>query len=102
MLFRDTVFIAFRALKSNKLRSLLTMLGLVIGVAAVIILVSATQGVRDSVQTAIAATANNITIVPLHPQVLGGPKPQPLDEGDLKALEKAPHVDVHIVTQEPD
>jgi putative ABC transport system permease protein len=92
MLLRDTVFIAFRALKSNKLRSALTMLGLVIGVAAVIVLVSATQGVRDSVQTAIAATANNITIVPLRPQVPGGPKPQPLDEGDLKALQSAPHV----------
>src|SRR5581483_3253766 len=92
MLLRETVFIAFRALKSNKLRSALTMLGLVIGVAAVIILVSATQGVRDSVQTAIAATANNLTIVPLHPQVLGGPKPQPLDEGDLNALKQAPHV----------
>jgi putative ABC transport system permease protein len=58
----------------------------------VIILVSATQGVRDSVESAIAATANNITIVPLHPQVLGGPTPQPLDEGDLEALKRAPHV----------
>lgn len=92
MLLRETVFIAFRALRSNKLRSALTMLGLVIGVAAVIVLVSATQGVRDSVESAIAATANNISISPLHPQVLGGPKPQPLDEGDLNALKRAPHV----------
>lgn len=92
MLMRETVKIAFRALRSNKLRSMLTMLGLVIGVAAVIVLVSATQGVRDSVETAIAATANNLSIVPLRPQVPGGPKPQPLDEADLEALRDAPHV----------
>lgn len=92
MLLRETVFIALRALRSNKLRSALTMLGLVIGVAAVIVLVSATQGVHDSVESAISATANNISIVPLHPQVPGGPKPQPLDEGDLDVLKRAPHV----------
>jgi putative ABC transport system permease protein len=92
MLLRETVFIAFRALRSNKLRSFLTMLGLVIGVAAVIVLVSATQGVRDSVDSAISATANNITIVPLHPQVYGGPSPGPLSPADLDALGKAPHI----------
>jgi putative ABC transport system permease protein len=92
MLLRETVRIALRALRSNKLRSALTMLGLVIGVAAVIVLVSATQGVRDSVESAIAATANNLSIVPLHPQVPGGPKPQPLDDADLATVAKAPHV----------
>jgi putative ABC transport system permease protein len=92
MLLRETLAIALRALRANKLRSALTMLGLVIGVAAVIVLVSATQGVRDSVDQAISATANNIVIVPLHPQVPGGPKPGPLSPQDLEALRAAPHI----------
>ncbi|MBV9312438.1 MAG: ABC transporter permease [Pseudonocardia sp.] len=96
MLLRETVFIALRALRSNKLRSALTMLGLVIGVASVIVLVSASQGVRNSVDQAIEAVANNITIVPLQPQVAGGPPGQPLTEADAKALSQAP--DVVLVT----
>ena len=36
MLFGETVLVAFASLRANKLRSLLTMLGIVIGVAAVI------------------------------------------------------------------
>jgi putative ABC transport system permease protein len=84
--------IALRALRANKLRSALTMLGLVIGVAAVIVLVSASQGVRDSVDQAVSATANNITIIALQPQVPGGPPPRPLTEADVDYLRQAPHV----------
>jgi len=41
--------VALRALSANKLRSALTMLGIVIGVTAVIALVAAGQGVQASV-----------------------------------------------------
>jgi putative ABC transport system permease protein len=47
--FRDSLSIASRSVAVNKLRSLLTTLGIVIGVSAVIVLVSIGQGVRANV-----------------------------------------------------
>lgn len=45
----DTVKIAFQSLVTNKVRSLLTMLGVIIGVASVILLVSIGNGLRASI-----------------------------------------------------
>jgi putative ABC transport system permease protein len=93
MIFRETVLIAMRALRANKLRSTLTMLGLIIGVGAVILLVSAGQGVSNSVNAAIATFANNITVVPLKPNVPIGLKGnKPLTQADAAAIAKAPDV----------
>jgi putative ABC transport system permease protein len=89
---RDIVSIAFRALRSNKLRSGLTMLGLVIGVAAVILLTSFGQGVGNSVNAAIAPVANSITIVPKLSPIPGGPPAKPLTDDDEQAIAKLPGV----------
>jgi putative ABC transport system permease protein len=97
VIFRETLVIALRSLRANVLRSALTMLGLVIGVAAVIVLVAAGQGVSNSVNAAISTVANNITIVPLQPNVPTGLKGhQPLTQADAEALLKAP--DVALIT----
>ena len=97
MIVRESLFIALRALRSNKLRSSLTMLGLVIGVAAVIVLVSAGQGVSNSVNAAISTVANNITVVPQTPVVPYGLKTgKPLTQADITAVAKAP--DVALIT----
>lgn len=57
--------VAFDALLSNKLRSFLTMLGVVIGVASVILLVSIGQGVSQSVTSEIEGLgANLLNIIP--------------------------------------
>jgi putative ABC transport system permease protein len=48
--------------------------------------------VRNSVDLAISAAANNITIIALEPQVAGGPKARPLTEADVNYLRQAPHV----------
>jgi putative ABC transport system permease protein len=91
------VFISLRALRANKLRSMLTMLGLVIGVASVIVLVSAGQGVSNSVNEAISTIANNITVVPETPSVPIGRKGiHLLTEADAAAVAKAP--DVALIT----
>src|SRR5689334_9204466 len=52
--------IAFRALFSNKARSFLTMLGIIIGVAAVIVMVALGQGASASVQARIASLGTNV------------------------------------------
>ena len=49
MNFQEPVSAAVRALKANKMRSALTALGIIIGVAAVIIVVSLVQGLQSSV-----------------------------------------------------
>jgi putative ABC transport system permease protein len=55
--------IAFRALKVNKVRSSLTMLGIVIGVAAVIATVAVGSGATQRVQQQIASIGSNLIVV---------------------------------------
>jgi putative ABC transport system permease protein len=52
--------IALRSLSRNKLRSFLTMLGIVIGVAAVIAMLAVGQGARASVESSIASLGSNV------------------------------------------
>ncbi len=54
---------AVNALLANKLRSLLTMLGIIIGVGAVIAMVSIGMGVRTSVADSFASLGSNMLIV---------------------------------------
>src|SRR5215475_465885 len=58
-----TVKIALRALRRNSLRSLLTVLGIIIGVAAVIAMVSIGQGASVAVQEQIARMGNNMLVI---------------------------------------
>ncbi len=57
------VKVAFRALGRNKLRSVLTMLGIIIGVGAVIAMVSVGQGAQARVQEQIQSIGTNIMFV---------------------------------------
>lgn len=62
-MFWESVIIALDGLKANKLRSFLTMLGIIIGVGAVIAMVSIGMGVREKVETSIASLGSNLLIV---------------------------------------
>jgi putative ABC transport system permease protein len=64
--------IAFRALARNKMRSALTMLGIVIGVSSVIAMVSIGQGAQASVQEQIANVGTNLLFVGAGSQNVGG------------------------------
>lgn len=55
--------IAMRALARNKMRSSLTMLGIIIGVGAVIAMVSVGQGAQEQAQQQIAAMGSNMLFV---------------------------------------
>ena len=52
--------IALRALNRNRFRTTLTMLGVVIGVAAVIAMVALGSGARGSVETSLKSAGTNI------------------------------------------
>jgi putative ABC transport system permease protein len=54
---------AFRALRRNKLRTALTMLGIIIGVGAVIAMVGIGNGAKAQVQARIAALGQNVIMV---------------------------------------
>src|SRR5687767_2095642 len=58
--------IALRSLSRNRLRTFLTMLGIIIGVAAVIAMLAVGQGARAAVESSIAGLGTNvITVYPL-------------------------------------
>ncbi len=62
-MFWESVLIALEGLKANKLRSILTMLGIIIGVGAVIAMVSIGMGVQQKVRNSIASLGSNLLIV---------------------------------------
>jgi putative ABC transport system permease protein len=63
MLFGEIILVALAAIRANKLRSLLTMLGIVIGVAAVITMVALGSGAQKSVQDQIERLGTNLLSV---------------------------------------
>jgi putative ABC transport system permease protein len=63
MIKATTFRIAARALRRNTLRTLLTMLGIIIGVAAVIAMVSIGNGARAQVEAQIASLGQNVILV---------------------------------------
>mgnify|MGYP006268162793 CR=1 FL=1 len=85
--------IALQALKVNKLRSILTMLGIVIGVAAVIAMIAVGSGAQNRVKEQIASLGSNLLIVIPGSVIqsgarLGTGNAQTLTEGDSAAIVK--------------
>ena len=63
MLFTETLLVALGALRANKMRSLLTMLGIVIGVSAVIAVVALGRGAQTAVNERIASLGTTLLTV---------------------------------------
>ena len=96
----ESVRLAFRALAANKLRAALTMLGIIIGVGAVITLVSAGEGVSVYIEEQFQGIGTNLLFVFPGSVDEGGPRTQIEEEmtvGDAEALRdptRAPDVAV--------
>ena len=67
-----TLRIALRALGRNKLRAFLTMLGIIIGVGAVIAMVAIGEGAKSTIRSQIAALGTNVLIILPGSNVQGG------------------------------
>ena len=87
--------VAFRALVRNKMRASLTMLGIIIGVAAVIAMVSIGQGAQASVQAQIESIGTNLLFISAGAQNVGGVRSGTGDSGtnsltaeDLEAIRR--------------
>ncbi|MBL9215557.1 MAG: ABC transporter permease [Opitutaceae bacterium] len=63
MRFVNTIKVALRALRRSAMRSILTALGIIIGVAAVIAMVSIGNGAKSQVEASIASLGQNILLV---------------------------------------
>ena len=88
--------LAWRALLRNKLRAFLTMLGIIIGVASVITMVSIGEGSKQSIRNQLSGMGSNmVTIRPYSNQtVAGGARVgssglQTLKVTDIDAIKKA-------------
>src|ERR1043165_8310588 len=95
MNFLSIIKISFRALTRNKSRSALTMLGIIIGVAAVIAMVSIGQGAQASVQAQINSMGTNLLFISAGAQRVGGVRSGTGDAGtntltvqDLEAIQR--------------
>jgi len=100
MNFFAAVRSAFRALAANTLRSILTMLGIIIGVAAVITMIAVGRGATDRVQEQMKGLGSNIMLVMPGGLTQGGVRlgastGQGLSEDDANAIARdVPEVQV--------
>ena len=93
MLLGETIQVALEALRANRLRSFLTMLGIVIGVAAVIAMVALGRGAQQSVNERIASLGTTLLTVDAGQArgpggVASSANRAPLTMDDAKALEQ--------------
>ena len=83
-MFGATLLLAFREIRRHLLRSFLTTLGIIIGVAAVITMVTLGKGVTASVQDQISSLGSNVYIV--FPTAGDRDRPRPFREADVAAV----------------
>ncbi len=90
MLF-ETIRLALRSVRRNALRSFLTLLGIVIGVAAVIAMITIGSGTTEKVKQSISSLGSKLLVVrAARPSRGGGTDftPRPLGQSDLAALQR--------------
>ena len=88
MIFQS-VKMAWKSIVSNKMRSFLTMLGIIIGVFSLVVLVSITNSATDSVTDSINSLGSNLFSVNIRDD-----KGKPVRMDDLKELAKEESIDM--------
>ena len=76
--------IAFRAIANNKFRSFLSMLGIIIGVAAVIVMMAIGQGSKESIRKKISQMGTNVIMIRPGADMMGGVRQDPSSMQTLK------------------
>ncbi len=98
LLLGSSLASAWEALLANRLRSLLTVLGVIVGVAAVIAVVTLTQGTSAVLNARVASLGTNVlTIIPGSSGGAGGVRGgagsvQSLTQADADAIASLPHI----------
>lgn len=84
MNFLNLFKVAFKAISSNKFRSFLSMLGIIIGVAAVIIMMAIGQGSKEDIRKNISKMGTNVIMVRPGAEMMGGVRQDPSAMQTLK------------------
>ena len=98
MLWADSLQLALRAITAQRLRSFLTLLGIAVGIAAVILLTSIGEGIHRFVLGEFTQFGTNvISAMPGKTKTGGAPSglpssARPLSLEDVRSLERLPHV----------
>ena len=99
MLLRDALSLALRAVTAQRLRSFLTLLGIAVGIASVILLTSIGEGIHRFVLAEFTQFGTNIASISPGKVKTAGPAPsgipssvRPLTLDDARALSRLPHV----------
>ncbi len=91
----DYFKIAVKNLTHRKLRSWLTAIGIIIGVASIVALISVSQGMQDAVEEQFEMMGTDmITITPSSFAGPGSTSEAPFDDGDVRVIEKIPEIDI--------
>ena len=95
----DAIHLALRAITAHRLRSFLTLLGIAVGIAAVILLTSIGEGIHRFVLTEFTQFGTNLVSVAPGKVKTSGPAPtgipssvRPLTLADAEALRRLPHI----------
>ena len=105
MLFRDAFKTATRSLTHGKMRSALTMLGIVIGIASVIVLMSIGQSAQDLILGQVQSIGSNLIIIMPGAPTNGRFSPPASSQGiiitslrqqDVNALQREPSIDYAV------
>jgi putative ABC transport system permease protein len=95
----DSFVVALRALSANKLRSALTLLGLVVGVSAVIILMSVGRGVQASITSMVSDLGSDVLYV--MPGTPGG-NPLMASMASMGSIDTLTWEDAQAIERSPD
>jgi putative ABC transport system permease protein len=95
--FKETVTMAMGTLRANKLRSGLTILGIVIGVLTVITISSVVNGLNSGVEGLVQSLGSNVLFIYRFPAFTGRPTTEMLTRKQLTyddaiAMRELPHV----------
>lgn len=89
MLFIESIRMSWENIIHNKLRSFLTMLGIVIGVSSIIALITIVQGATNSISDQINSLGVNKIMV----TAMGTPLKQGLNDNDINTISQVSNID---------
>lgn len=87
MKFTQAIKMAISSILSNKMRSLLTMLGIIIGILSVIVLIAIGQGAKQSISNQIESLGTNLITISIT-----GNRDKSFSDADIKELKSKPGV----------
>jgi putative ABC transport system permease protein len=95
----DSIHLALRAITAHRLRSFLTLLGIAVGIAAVILLTSIGEGIHRFVLSEFTQFGTNLVSIAPGKVKTSGPAPtgiptsvRPITLDDARALQRLPHI----------